>query len=67
MISNKANWLGGIRQGGEPYLTLDALQELLAPHFVLLDAPQDMEFVLRETRRKFQHTLAELTVWERTR
>jgi len=23
-------------------------------------------FVIRETRRKFQHTVAELTVWQRT-
>ena len=40
-------------------------KNFLAPRFVLLHVPQDMEFVLRETRRKFQHTLAELTVWER--
>ncbi len=37
------------------------------PHFTRLDAPQDIEFVIRETRRKFQHTLAEATVWERVR
>ena len=48
-------------------MTLEALKDLLSPHFVLLDAPQDIEFVIRETRRKFQHTVAELTAWERTR
>ena len=47
-------------------MTLDGLVELLRPHFVMLDAPRDVEFVIRETRRKFQHTVAELTVWERT-
>jgi len=26
--------------------------------------PQDLPFVIRETRRKFQHSIAELTVWE---
>ena len=46
-------------------MTLDALGDLLAPHFVMRDAPRDVEFVLRETRRKFQHTVAELTVWQR--
>ena len=47
--------------------TLDALGELLGPHFAMLDAPRNVEFVIRETRRKFQHTVAELTAWERTR
>ncbi len=66
-FTKKENWLGGFRKGGEPYMTLDALGELLGPHFVMRDAPRNVEFVLRETRRKFQHTVAELTVWERIR
>ena len=66
-FTKKENWLGGVRRAGEPYLTLDALRELLSPHFVMLDEPRDMEFVIRETRRKFQHTLAEVTAWERVR
>ena len=48
-------------------MTLDSLKELLSPHFVLLDAPRNVEFVLRETRRKFQHTIAELTAWRRAK
>ena len=64
-FTKKENWLGGFRKGGEPHLTLDALGGLLAPHFAMLDRPQDVEFVIRETRRKFQHTLAELTAWQR--
>jgi putative 4-mercaptohistidine N1-methyltranferase len=66
-FTKKENWLGGIRKAGEPYLTLDALQDLLSAHFVMLDEPRDMEFVIRETRRKYQHSLAELTAWERVR
>ena len=46
-------------------MTLDTMRELLGPHFVMRDAPRDVEFVIRETRRKFQHTVAELTAWER--
>ena len=30
----------------------------------MLDEPREMEFVIRETRRKFQYTVAELTVWK---
>ena len=66
-FTKKEDWLGGFRKGGEPATTLSALGDLLGPHFVMLDGPRDVEFVLRETRRKFQHTLAELTAWERTR
>jgi putative 4-mercaptohistidine N1-methyltranferase len=65
-FTKKENWLGGFRQGGEPCMTLDSMRELLAAHFVLRDGPRDVEFVIRETRRKFQHTVAELTAWERT-
>jgi hypothetical protein len=32
----------------------------------MLDEPQNLEFVIRETRRKFQHTVAEVTAWART-
>jgi 5-histidylcysteine sulfoxide synthase/putative 4-mercaptohistidine N1-methyltranferase len=64
-FTQKRNWLGGIRRAGEPYMTLDALRDLLAPHFVMLGSPRDVEFVIRETRRKFQHTISELTAWER--
>ncbi len=63
-FTKKDKWLGGFREGGEPHMTLDALHDLLSPHFVMLDAPKNVEFVIRETRRKFQHTVAELTAWE---
>jgi 5-histidylcysteine sulfoxide synthase/putative 4-mercaptohistidine N1-methyltranferase len=66
-FTKKENWAGGIRKAGEPYWTFDALKELLGPHFNLLEPPRDVEFVIRETRRKFQHTLSEVTVWERVR
>jgi hypothetical protein len=28
-------------------------------------APVDVPFVIRETKRKFQHSLSEATLWER--
>jgi putative 4-mercaptohistidine N1-methyltranferase len=65
-FTRKENWLGGIRQGGEPYFTIDALREHLSSHFTLLGEPRDVEFVIRETRRKFQHTVSQMTVWRRT-
>jgi putative 4-mercaptohistidine N1-methyltranferase len=63
-FTKKEEWLGGYRDAGEPVWTLDSLQEVLAPRFRLLGEPRDVPFVIRETRRKFQHTIAELTIWE---
>lgn len=63
--TKKVEWLGGYRKDGEPIWSLDGLKEELAPHFRLLKEPRDLPFVIKETRRKFQHTVAELTVWER--
>ncbi len=64
-FTKKENWLGGFRRAGEPCMTFDTMRELLGPHFILRDTPRDVEFVIRETRRKFQHTIAEMTAWER--
>ncbi len=62
--TKKEEWLGGYREAGEPVWTLDGLKEALTPHFRMLGEPRDVPFVIRETRRKFQHSVAELTVWE---
>lgn len=59
------NWLGGYRKDGEPQMSLDGIKTLLAPHFTLVDTPRDVEFVIRETSRKFQHTVSQLSVWQR--
>ncbi|MFC5706445.1 5-histidylcysteine sulfoxide synthase [Aeromonas eucrenophila] len=61
----KANWLGGIRENGEALSTHQALQRLLAAEFEELCPPRDVPFVIRETARKYQHTLAQLTVWRK--
>ncbi len=61
----KENWLGGIRENGEALTTCQALQRLLSVDFEEAAAPQDIPFVIRETARKFQHTVAQLTVWRK--
>ena len=60
-------WLGGFKKDGESWRTLDALRALLTPHFEPIGAPQDVPFVIRETARKYQHTLAQATLWRRVR
>jgi 5-histidylcysteine sulfoxide synthase/putative 4-mercaptohistidine N1-methyltranferase len=61
----KENWLGGIRENGEALTTLQALQRLLAAEFEPVGDPQDLPFVIRETARKYQHTLAQVTLWRK--
>lgn len=57
-------WIGGFKKDGESYSTLDGLKDVLGAHFELVQGPQEVPFVIRETRRKHQHTLSELTVWK---
>ena len=54
-----------MRQNGESVTTYRALQLALAAEFEEIAPPQDVPFVIRETARKHQHTLAQLTVWRR--
>jgi len=63
-FTKKEEWLGGYRDAGEPVWSLDGLAEVLSPHFRMLGEPRDIPFVIRETRRKHQHTVAQMTVWE---
>ncbi|QYJ75176.1 5-histidylcysteine sulfoxide synthase [Shewanella sp. FJAT-52076] len=60
----KANWLGGIKVNGENFTTLDGLTETLIPHFELV-AVKEVPFVIRETKRKFQHSLSEMSIWRK--
>ncbi len=61
----RSEWIGGFKKDGESLTTLDGLKLLLAPHFRLMAEPQELPFVIRETQRKFQHTLAQVTFWQR--
>lgn len=61
----REHWIGGFKKDGENYSTLDGLKDLLGAHFRLFDKPQTVPFVIRETRRKSQHSLSEVTLWER--
>ena len=50
---------------GENVTTLDGLDAVLGANFERQGGPRGVPFVIRETKRKFQHTVSELTVWER--
>ncbi|CAI2032140.1 MULTISPECIES: 5-histidylcysteine sulfoxide synthase [Serratia] len=61
----KENWLGGVRENGEALTPHQALQRLLSSDFEEVQPPMDVPFVIRETARKYQHTVAQLTVWRK--
>jgi putative 4-mercaptohistidine N1-methyltranferase len=63
--TKREEWIGGFKKDGENFTTLDGLKALLAPHFRLVQGPLEVPFVIRETKRKFQHTLSEVSIWER--
>ena len=63
----REDWLGGFKKDGETYTTLDALHDHLSEHFEPLREPMDVPFVIRETRRKFQHSVSEASFWVRVR
>ncbi len=64
-FTERSEWIGGFRKDGEPYTTLEALQEILDSRFRQVGEPRDIPFAIRETRRKNQHSVAEMTVWQR--
>ncbi|MFN3396940.1 MAG: 5-histidylcysteine sulfoxide synthase [Sulfurimicrobium sp.] len=63
--TRREEWIGGFKKDGESFTTLDGLKSILGQHFRLREGPLEVPFVIRETRRKFQHTLSEVTLWER--
>jgi putative 4-mercaptohistidine N1-methyltranferase len=62
----KSKWLGGRREHGEPLTTFEGLSRSLGNGFDLVHR-LDVPFVIRETARKHQHSIADLTVWKRRR
>ena len=60
----KEKWIGGYKRDGENVTTLQGLEEILGEAFTLLDT-QDIPFVIRETARKHQYTVAQMSVWQK--
>jgi putative 4-mercaptohistidine N1-methyltranferase len=63
--TQRDKWIGGLRKDGEDVTTLEAMTQLLSLHFVGVIPPRDIPFVIRETSRKFQHSVTQMTFWER--
>ena len=60
----KEKWIGGYKRDGENVTTLQGLEEILGSDFRLLET-RDVPFVIQETARKHQHTVAQMSIWEK--
>ena len=63
--TKKEFWLGGYKdESGREIKTIDSLNSILSDKFELIHK-QDLEFVIKETARKFQHTVSQVSVWKK--
>jgi len=63
--TKKEFWLGGYKdENGNDINTIDTLKTILNDKFELLHI-QDLDFVIKETKRKYQHTVSEVSVWKK--
>jgi putative 4-mercaptohistidine N1-methyltranferase len=61
----RAEWLGGyVREDGAHATTLDGLRASLTPAFTLI-VLRDLPFLIREHARKFQWSVAQVSLWVR--
>ena len=62
----RKNWLGGVAGDGSRQNTLDGLRSHLEPAFQL-EATRDLPFLIREHARKYQWSVAQASLWRRSR
>jgi putative 4-mercaptohistidine N1-methyltranferase len=63
--TKKEFWLGGYKdEQGNEIKTIDTLKSVLGDRFELIHL-QDLPFVIKESARKYQHTISQLSVWKK--
>lgn len=64
--TNKSNWLGGYEDGeGNEVRGLGTMKDIMSRGGFELIHQSDLPFMIRETRRKHQWTVADVTVWKK--
>ncbi len=64
--TERSEWLGGYKdENGETLSSTQALENALSAQFSRVNAPVEIPFVIRETKRKYQHTLSEFNVFRK--
>ena len=63
--TKKEFWLGGYKdENGKEVRTIERLKAVLSEKFELLHV-EDLEFVIKETARKYQHTISQVSIWKK--
>ena len=63
--TKKELWLGGYKdENGVEVKTIDSLKQVLDRYFEALHV-ENIEFVIKESARKFQHSISEASVWRK--
>jgi len=64
--TERSEWLGGYKdENGETLTSTEALAATLQDNFERVGEPVEIPFVIRETKRKFQHSLSEFNVFKK--
>lgn len=63
--TDKSEWVGGFERNGKKVTTYDGIKEALQEHFEEAKGPHEVEFVIKETKRKFQHSFSQATYWRK--
>lgn len=58
-------WPGGFKRDGEPVSSLDSIREVLATHFALYRAPEEITFTLKKSTRTREQRRVQLTIWKK--
>ncbi len=64
-ITPKENWIGGIKKNGEKLYTKEALKELLAGRFELIDDSFSLPWVLKEEKNRIIYKNIEVLAWQK--
>jgi putative 4-mercaptohistidine N1-methyltranferase len=63
-ITPRSAWLGGYKEYGRERRTLQGIVEVLGNNFNLLDT-KDIPYVFQKSARKYEHSMAQMSIWER--
>jgi len=65
-FTDKEEWIGGyVKKDGTCVTTYQGIKSYLQDRFVEIKEPHEVEFVIRETGRKFQHSFSQATYWKK--
>lgn len=67
-VTPRNQWLGGFKKSGENFRCLDGIAEVLKGKFRMLQSkisPMDVQYVIRHTKRKYDLSVTQFTVWEK--